>query len=739
MKTNTNSKPPVWHGFANSILDAITDSRKPLLEPETEAQITAEVAELWAMTSAEAAVSPDEAEAMSAANDDLLAADATGNALPEWPVDIPLMWMCARIAETFGGPRAVADLTRPGAITVLQISDPADLSKMSDVVRNGLIPKRIRVAQTLTATAREKTVHCISVFRGDSGDTTLKSAIARVEDALGLRPAIIVMLSDPALLPKPLRDVLPAPIKIAPLSQEAVLFALTKSHSRTGRIDRKSLLASLPSDQALSRLSKVELFSAFRESSTLRVAGALSRMCSVTISRDGLSALEGSGALYTVAQQIVGDIKAFAEGALAWSDVPHGLLLTGAPGTGKTYAAKCIADASGLPFVTATVGGWQGKGHLGDLLKAMIATFEEARLKAPCILFIDELDSIGDRKDADNQGKSYRRQVVNELLAQLDGVIGCEGVMLIAATNHPENIDAAVLRAGRLDMHVNVPLPDAQGIERILRHHLGAETFPDLTPAVTAARGRTPSDIAGAIRLASAKARANGVELALSHIISTVARANMPNPSLAWRIAVHEAGHALIAHLLDIGDIKEMSLKGDGGEILIFRAAWEGTVQAFDNQIAYCLAGRAAEVIILGDASGGAGGGENSDLAMATAFALQMERSRGLGLNGLLWEPIGAAGRGMTEGERQKVRERLEAQSARAQDLLEPHRHNLTKLARALVNQGYLTGEEVGHFLPDLTSAAHSGGSVRPSISPEQTTRVTSVEGAQDRLTVQHP
>lgn len=405
MKTNTNSKPPVWHGFANSMLEEITESRKPLLEPETEAQIAAEVAGLWAMTSAEAAVSPDEAEAMSAAGDDLLAADATSNASPDWPVDIPLMWMCARVAQTFGSPRAVADLTRPGAITVLQIADPADLSKMSDVVRNGLIPKRIRVAQTLTGTAREKIVHCISVFRGDSGDSTLKSAIARVEDALGLRPAVIVMLSDPTLLPKSLRDVLPAPIKIAPLSQETVLFALTKSHSRTGRIDRKSLLASLPSDQALSRLSKVELYSAFRESSTLRVAGALSRMCSVTISKDRLSELEGSGALYTVAQQIVGDIKAFAKGALTWSEVPHGLLLTGAPGTGKTYAAQCIADASGLPFVTATVGGWQSKGHLGDMLKAMIATFEEARLKAPCILFIDELDSIGDRKDADNHGK----------------------------------------------------------------------------------------------------------------------------------------------------------------------------------------------------------------------------------------------------------------------------------------------------------------------------------------------
>lgn len=336
------------------------------------------------------------------------------------------------------------------------------------------------------------------------------------------------------------------------------------------------------------------------------------------------------------------------------------------------------------------------------MLRAMTATFDEARLKAPCILFIDELDGIGDRKDTDNHARSYRRQVVNELLAQIDGVVGCEGIMLVGATNHAEDIDAAVLRAGRLDMHVTVPLPDAKGIERIFRHHLGSDTFVDLSPVVTAARGKTPSDIAGSIRIARATARASGVPLTLGHITAALPHRAVTDSPLARRIAVHEAGHALIAHILKIGDIHELSLKGNGGEILIYRAAWEGTIKTFDDQIAYCLAGRAAEIIMLGDASGGAGGSENSDLALATSFALQMERTMGLGLNGLLWEPIGAAGRPMTEGERWNVGQRLELQSKRAVALLSPHLPILAEIAKRLAVSGYLTANDISALLPEI-------------------------------------
>lgn len=705
MKTPNISRIPAWYDFANAMLEAILGGRKPPLGQETEAEIAAEIAELWAMDSAEVTVSPEYAEAMVAANDDLMAADADGRAMPDRPVDIPLALMCARVAQTFGSTRSVNDLTRPGAVTVLQVADSADLSRFGDVMRNGMIPESIHVTQTLQGTLQEKSVHCLSVFRGESSDTSPKAAIARIEDALALRPALIVLLSDPMLLPKSLWEVLPQPVRLPSLSQEAILFALTKTHSRTGRVDRKKLLAALPADQAIARLSKVQLFSAFRETSTLRVAALLSNVATVITATDRLSELEGSGALYGAAKQIVSDMKAFAEGTLSWSDVPHGLLLNGAPGTGKTCAAQCIADATGLPFVAAKVGGWQSKGHLGDLLKAMTSTFDEARLKAPCVLFLDELDSIGDRNDSDTHGRNYRRQVVNELLAQLDGVASSEGIMLIGATNNLDDIDAAVLRAGRLDMHVTVPIPDAKAIERLIRHHLGTDTFDDLSPAVIAARGKTPADIAGSIRIARAAARASGVPLNIGHIIAALPRKSAPNTTLARRVALHEAGHAVIAHILGIGEIQELSLTGQGGEILIFRAGWEGTVQSFDDQIAYCLAGRAAEIVMLGSASGGAGGSENSDLALATSFALQVERTTGLGLNGLVWEPIGALGRTMTDGEREKVSQRLEIQSARAHVLLAPHRDALQRIAQALIDQGHVSGKDISHFLPHIDTS----------------------------------
>lgn len=185
---------------------------------------------------------------------------------------------------------------------------------------------------------------------------------------------------------------------------------------------------------------------------------------------------------------------------------------------------------------------------------------------------------------------------------------------------------------------------------------------------------------------------------------------------------MHEAGHAVVAHILGIGEIKELSLNGNGGQILIFRAGWEGTVEAFDDQIAYSLAGRAAEIVMLGDASGGAGGSENSDLALATSFALQVERTMGLGINGLLWEPIGVLGRTMTDGERENVSQRLESQSARAHVLLEPHRDTLDRIARALVDHGHLSGEEVGCMLPEIeVPGGENGGDQAWSPGPHAT------------------
>jgi SpoVK/Ycf46/Vps4 family AAA+-type ATPase len=159
-----------------------------------------------------------------------------------------------------------------------------------------------------------------------------------------------------------------------------------------------------------------------------------------------LEDLHGYGAAKEWGLQLAKDLEAWRTGRLKWSDVDRGLLLSGPPGVGKTIFAKALADTCGVNFVATSVTQWQAKGHLGDLLKAMRADFASAVTKAPSILLIDELDSIGDRKTFTGEYASYSIQVVNALLEALDGSANRDGLVVLGATNFPEKIDAAVRR-----------------------------------------------------------------------------------------------------------------------------------------------------------------------------------------------------------------------------------------------------------------------------------------------------
>ena len=167
---------------------------------------------------------------------------------------------------------------------------------------------------------------------------------------------------------------------------------------------------------------------------------------------------------------------------------------------------------------------------------------------------------------------------------------------------------------------------------------------------------------------------------------------------LAWRIAVHEAGHAVFAHVAGMGEVMSIAIKGGGDETLLDHHANEGKVSDYDNQIAYALVGRAAEILILGSPSASAGGPANSDLAIATRLALQIERSTGLGRNGLIWEPDDFGGL-IGQAERQSVSARLEAQAERVQALLAPRSQTIKQLATLLHRQGFLPGEDVRKVL----------------------------------------
>lgn len=169
----------------------------------------------------------------------------------------------------------------------------------------------------------------------------------------------------------------------------------------------------------------------------------------------------GYGAAKEWGLELAQDLIDWQRGKIDWSEVDTGIVLSGPPGVGKTQFAAALARQCNVPIIATSLARWQARGHLGDLLKAMRSDFDKAKEGAPCILFCDELDSFGDRNSFSADNKDYSTQVVNGFLEHLDGLDGREGVVVIGATNNVSGIDPAILRPGRLDRHVAIPLPSA--------------------------------------------------------------------------------------------------------------------------------------------------------------------------------------------------------------------------------------------------------------------------------------
>jgi SpoVK/Ycf46/Vps4 family AAA+-type ATPase len=200
-----------------------------------------------------------------------------------------------------------------------------------------------------------------------------------------------------------------------------------------------------------------------------------------------------------------------------------------------------MGGSSGVPIIMSSFARWQSNGHIGDCLKAMIATFDEATAAAPSILFIDEIDSAASCDSSEKQNSSYRRQVINGFLEQIDVAMRAEGVMLVGACNDVAALDPAILRPDRFDSICEVPLPGRVGIRAILERQLPNDLDPsELDELVTAAIGSTPATIDGAIRAARNHARFAGAPMQTSDVINRLNNGVAPDRTLIWRIAIHE-------------------------------------------------------------------------------------------------------------------------------------------------------------------------------------------------------
>jgi cell division protease FtsH len=405
--------------------------------------------------------------------------------------------------------------------------------------------------------------------------------------------------------------------------------------------------------------------------------------------------------------------------------IPKGILLVGPPGTGKTMLAKAVAGESGVPFFSISgsefvemfVG--MGAARVRDL-------FEQAKQKAPCIIFIDELDALGKARGFGSVGgHDEREQTLNQLLVEMDGFDTRVGVILMAATNRPEILDPALLRPGRFDRHILVDRPDKVGRKEILQVHMKKiKTGPDVDLEILAnmTPGMVGADLANLVNEAALLAvRRNKKEVSMSEFSEAVERIvaglekknRLINPMERKTVAYHEMGHALVALSLPGTDpVQKISIIPRG----ISALGYTLQVPTEDrflmrktellNKIASLLGGRAAEEIIFGDISTGA----HSDLSRATDIAKSMIREYGMSakLGQVYLSPEKRPqfmDMGMREGGDyseataemidQEIREIISSEYTRALDILKSKKDILEKGAQLLLEKEKIDGEEI--------------------------------------------
>ena len=405
-------------------------------------------------------------------------------------------------------------------------------------------------------------------------------------------------------------------------------------------------------------------------------------------------------------------------------EIPRGVLLMGAPGTGKTLLAKAIAGEAGVPFYSIS-GSEFVEMFVGVGASRVRDLFEQGKKNAPCIIFIDEIDAVGRHRGTGlGGGHDEREQTLNQLLVEMDGFETNQGVILIAATNRPDVLDPALLRPGRFDRHVVVPLPDIVGREAILKVHTAEVTMAEKVELSVIARG-TPgfagADLANLVNEAALwAARQNksavdqeDFEYAKDRVLMGTERRSILIPEEEKRVtAYHEAGHALVAELIEeVDPVHKVTIIPRGQALGLTQLLPKEDRHSYRRnqllgQIAMMLGGRAAEQITFDQFTTGA----SNDIKQATKLARMMVVQWGMSKE---MGPVSYSeghdqiflGRDLIQHNRysqetaktidQEVKGIISTCYERAIGLLKTHQQLLVKLAEDLIERETVEGREV--------------------------------------------
>jgi len=407
--------------------------------------------------------------------------------------------------------------------------------------------------------------------------------------------------------------------------------------------------------------------------------------------------------------------------------IPKGVLLVGPPGTGKTLLARAVAGEAGVPFLSVSGSDFMemfvgvGASRVRDL-------FQTARKQSPAIVFVDEIDSIGRKRGAGlGGGHDEREQTLNQMLSEMDGFDPAEGVVVIAATNRPDILDPALLRPGRFDRQIVVPLPDLEERLPILQVHCkGKRIGPDVDLEVVArgTPGMSGADLANLINEAALHAVRRGsltidmadLETARDRVLMGQRRESLAlSDKEKERVAYHEAGHAVLAYVLEEADpVHKVTILPTGMALgvtqqLPMEERHIYPRQAIEDSLAVRMGGRVAELLVYGDLSTGAA----NDLVGNTELARKMVREWGMSeeIGPMAWGSQGQVflgedlmhTRDYSEDTSRVIDDEVERilreQEERAFDLLSRHRDGLDALAQALLEQETVDGAQVGRLV----------------------------------------